>query len=322
MPTVKYHDNLISVNEEESILSALLREGHSIPHSCKSGVCQTCMMQVQSGLIPLKATEGMGLHLIEQRYFLPCVCKPTENLAVCDVGAGLQAVAVVRELAYLSDSVLRIRLLPTTDFAFRPGQFVSVIRADGVSRSYSIASLPDDGFIELHVRILENGVMSQWMATELCVGDSLKLKGAFGNCFYSPIEPSAPIVLAATGTGLAPILGVMRDALANHHSGEIILIHGACNAGGLYLNQYLQALGKAHQNLSIRQLISEAESTGSGVSTGSIKAHTLEVCRNLHAHRVYLCGNPNFVQETSFELFIEGLSPTHIFSDAFLPSAT
>ena len=117
----------------------------------------------------------------------------------------------------------RLRLRPEGSFDYQPGQYVQLRRPDGLARSYSLASLPREGWLELHVRRVTDGRMSSWIFDELHVGGRLELRGPFGDCHYEPGRPEQPLLLAGLGTGLAPLYGIARDALESGHTGPVQL---------------------------------------------------------------------------------------------------
>jgi hypothetical protein len=97
---------------------------------------------------------------------------------------------VVAEKTALADDVCQLRIESATSLYYHAGQFINLRRADGLTRSYSLASLPmEDGFLELHVKRMPGGAMSQWIHDELAVGDELELQGPHGGapaCLTSP----------------------------------------------------------------------------------------------------------------------------------------
>ncbi len=147
-------------------------------------------------------------------YFLACVARPEDDLAVNLGGEGLQRSRVaIRSVERLSPTVLRVLLDPESAFEYRTGQFLTLIRDDGLARSYSLASLPGrDRHLELHVRVVEGGRMSGWLADEVRSRDLATVQGPSGDCFYVPGKATQEIILAATGTGLAPLFGLVQDA--------------------------------------------------------------------------------------------------------------
>lgn len=136
------------------------------------------------------------------------------------------------------------RLVVDPSFAYEPGQFLTLLRGDGLARSYSIASQPDDEHLELHVRLVPGGAMSGWLASPEALGAALQVRGPSGSCFYVKGRPEQPLLLAGTGTGLAPLWAIARAALAAGHTGPIRLFHGARSAAGLYFIDELSDLAE------------------------------------------------------------------------------
>nr|QKW93700.1 ferredoxin-NADP reductase [Vitiosangium cumulatum] len=319
MARVSHEGRWYGLEEGESVLDGLLRQGVRVPHSCRAGACQSCLMRAERGEVPAKAQVGLKETLKARGYFLSCVCHPENELEVA--GADLRVPARIVSLERLSDSVLRVRLRPEGHFEYRPGQYVSVLRADGLARSYSLASQPDEDSLELHVRRIAGGLMSGWLFDEARPGDSLDLQGPAGECFYVPGRPEQPLLLAGTGTGLAPLYGIVRDALAQGHTGPIWFFHGAVEASGLYLVEELRALQSRYSHLSYRPCVLRGQERV-GVSVGSLEALIKEACPRLTGWRAWLCGNPDLVLSLRKKLFLAGLSLKDIHADAFLPSAS
>jgi NAD(P)H-flavin reductase/ferredoxin len=319
MAKVKHEGQWYGLDEDESVLDGLLRHGVSVPNSCRAGACQSCLMRAERGEVPAKAQVGLKETLKARDYFLACMCRPEGELEVAGAGAELRVPARITALEKLSDSVLCVRLRPESDFEYRPGQYVSLLRQDGLARSYSLASLRQEESLELHVRRVAGGHMSGWLFDEARRGDMLELQGPAGDCFYVPGRPDQPLLLAGTGTGLAPLYGIARDALAQGHTGPIWLFHGAVEASGLYLVDELRALQSRHTCFQYRPSVLRGPERV-GVSLGALEALIKETCPRLAGWRAFLCGNPDTVLSLRKKLFLAGLSLKDIHADAFLPS--
>jgi NAD(P)H-flavin reductase len=140
---------------------------------------------------------------------------------------------------------------------------------DGLTRSYSLASLASDSLLELHVAVRPWGFMSRWLTTS--IGQPVGLRGPFGECCYRPDNRRRPLLLIGTGTGLAPLMGVLRDALTRGHSGPIRIYHGARNLDGLYLWQALLKLAKRHLNVHLEGWVVEPPLVSShGIRVGRL----------------------------------------------------
>lgn len=77
MVQIFLEDRTYDCGPGENVLDALLRQGVELSFSCKKGICQSCLMKVDTGEVPESAKEGLRDTLREQGYFLPCVCRPT-----------------------------------------------------------------------------------------------------------------------------------------------------------------------------------------------------------------------------------------------------
>ncbi|WP_376689923.1 2Fe-2S iron-sulfur cluster-binding protein [Wenzhouxiangella sp. EGI_FJ10409] len=79
---VRYRQQSVEVRTGETLLSALLRQGLPVRYSCRAGACHTCLMRATKGRPPEDACRGLPSAQVEQGYFLPCLCRPTEPLEV------------------------------------------------------------------------------------------------------------------------------------------------------------------------------------------------------------------------------------------------
>jgi CDP-4-dehydro-6-deoxyglucose reductase len=308
MPTVTYAGAAYPAAPDESVLDTLLRHGVQVSNSCRAGACQSCLLRSAGG-VPPSAQRGLKSTLVEQGYFLSCVCRPEQDLVVEPAG-GLEIAARISSLERLTPTVLRARLTPLAPMAYRSGQYITLRRGDGLSRSYSLASLPDDGTLELHVRRAPQGRMSGWLFDEARANDTVSVRGPAGDCFYTAGKPEQSLLLAGTGTGLAPLAGICRDALRQGHTGPIHLYHGARKADDLYLQEELGALAASHANLRYEPtVVADGESLEQFIGA----RHA-----SLAGWRGFVCGNPAMVPLMKKKLFLAGMPSREIFADAFL----
>jgi CDP-4-dehydro-6-deoxyglucose reductase len=312
MPVIDWEGRQVELAAGESVLDGLLRIGADVAHSCRAGVCQTCLLKASSGQPGMASQAGLKAAWIEQSCFLACVCYPAGDLVVETPGAGVRSTAKLISINWLSPTVLRVILQSEAPPVHRAGQYLTLFREDGLARSYSIASLPGEGEIELHVRIVLNGRMSSWLAQSASPGITVGIQGPAGNCFYTAGAPDQPLLMAATGTGLAPLYGIVRDALEQGHCGPIWLYHGAVNSEGLYLQAELEALAAKHSNLRYWPVLRDLD--------GSITDFIISAHPQLKGWRGFICGNPDFVSSLKKRVFLSGMASREIHSDAFVSS--
>ncbi|MBL8238463.1 MAG: 2Fe-2S iron-sulfur cluster binding domain-containing protein [Bryobacterales bacterium] len=316
MPTFTFSGVACQAAPEESVLDALLRHGVEVSNSCRAGACQSCMLRATSGVLPAASQQGLKATLVEQGYFLSCVCRPEGDL-VLEPAGGLEFTASIAALERLSANVLRVRLRTDTPLEYRPGQYLTLRRADGLARSYSLASLPEDGALELHVRRAPRGRMSGWLFDEARVNEAVTVRGPAGECFYTGGSPDQPLLLAGTGTGLAPLIGILRDALRLGHRGPIHLYHGALRPEGLYLREELRDFDSAHANLHYTPVVLEGGEP-EGIAAGALDKTITAAHPKLSGWRGFLCGDPGIVQLLKKKLFLAGMASRDIFADAFV----
>lgn len=319
----------IELNDGQSVLSALLEREYDIPNSCQSGVCQSCIMQAVDGNVPVSAQVGLKDTFKDQGYFLACSCQPKTPLQVVkvsDKALRYSATVVVHEL--LSADVLRLRLQTQSDFSYRAGQFIHVWKNQSLSRSYSLASVEGlDDYLELHIRRVSGGKLSNWLHDDIKEGDRLQILSAAGNCFYVSGNINQKILLAGTGTGLAPVIGIARDAIKQGHQGEIHLLHGARRKSDLYLHQTLVEMSKQypqffyHANvLEFDDAISLNSDASVLVSTLPIEQQVVDITLNPADWKVYLCGDDGIVNALKKKLFLSGVNMKNIYADPFVKS--
>lgn len=319
MTTLGYQGKRFALLEKETVLDNLLRNGVEVPHSCRSGVCRSCTMVASAGDVPEAAQ--LGLREVERRQgmFLACLCRPEGDLDLRDVGDQAMVAAHVVEVAHLSDSVVRLRLQPETPFEYEAGQYLSMRRLDGLTRSYSLASLPSEPWLELHLRRVPEGRMSTWAYHEVRPGMKVGLRGPYGSCCYPADQLEAPMLMVGVGTGLAPLWGVLRRALALGHRGPITLIQAAAEPSNLYMREQLQALADAHPQLRIRTCV--LRGGGRGLEERAVDALAVEQLRETGeaaGQLAYVCGDAVIVQRVRRGLFMAGMSAKRIFVDAFV----
>ena len=321
MPTITFEDKTFPLSEGESVLECLVRGGHEIPSSCRSGVCHSCMLRASSGDISAAAQKGLKDAYRVQGYFLACCCYPEGDLTVVRADDATRKIAArVLRKEPLNDRVLRVLLESDTPLDYFPGQFVNFVRPGGLVRSFSLASVPAlDNALEFHVALVPGGRMSGWLHTEANPGDSLELLGPLGNCFYVAGNPEQPILMVGTGTGLAPLYGILRDALHQGHNGPIHLFHGALVASDLYLSETLRDLEREHPNFTYHACVRD-EAGDAWMKQGAVDTLALEAVPNLKGWKVFLCGNPELVKQVQRKVFMAGANMKDIHADAFLPA--
>jgi ferredoxin-NADP reductase len=326
MPQVTFDAVRYALAENESVLDCLLRNERVVPHACKAGACQACLVKAVDCTPAAKACSGLKQSLQAGGYALACQWVPDADVEVRLPGLDESASAVsIASMDALGPGIMRLRLVPahgSAMFQSRPGQYLNLINPEGVSRSYSIANDFDaDGYLELHVANTAQGMFTRWLFNAARPGETLHARGPAGDCFYVKDDAQDfPILLAGTGTGLAPLHGIVHDALRRRHQGPIMLLHGASVAERLYYVDELHGLTQRHTNFHYQPLTLSTPGADTRIRQGDLiesALGSLDPVR-LADTRVFLCGAPDFVQQLRKKIFLKGVRSSHIFCDAFV----
>ena len=317
MSAFLYKGKTIHAEDEETVLSALLREGVEVSHRCQAGACQSCMVRA-TGAVPTSAQRGLDEELVERGVFLSCQAKANSVDAVEPLGTETfpRFPVTLLESRRATDDVLIVRF-GVYGWNARPGRFIRLIHNSGTVRPYSLATPAWDccDQFDLHVRLIPGGEMSEVLRTS-DVGSTFAIEGPFGRCVYRSTSGDEPIVLVGSGTGLAPLYGIATDALHQGHRGPIHLYHGAANSSGLYFQPELRQLAAAYP--TFRYIPCADETNGiTSLREGSPLAAALADHPSMEGYRAYLCGHPDLVRAAQKKCFLAGVNLRDIAADPF-----
>lgn len=324
MPEVFLGEKTYACVDGESVLDTLTRGGESVPSSCRSGICQTCLLRAAEGQVPEASQKGLKDTLRARGYFLACQCVPREALRIERPGAEAgRLAATVRAITPLNRDIVSVALECPDMGDYRAGQFINVFKDERVSRSYSLASAPAlDPHLTLHVRKVSQGRVSGWIHESLRLGDRVAVSPALGECFYMPVDFEQPLLLLGTGSGLAPLYGIIRDALHHGHRGPIHLYHGSHHRDGLYLIDELRALAHEYATVHYHPCVSQEDPTEDLRHGRVLDLALKDLTRlGLGGWRTFLCGHPDMVQSAKKRLYLAGVALKDIYADAFIRAA-
>ncbi|MBJ2268351.1 iron-sulfur-binding ferredoxin reductase [Pseudomonas sp. MF6772] len=308
MPELHVGERRWSVSTGSNLLDALNQAGVAVPYSCRAGSCHACLVRCQ-GEVDDKQPDALNPAQRQDGWRLACQCQVVGDVQV-ETFDPLRdgAAATVLSADWLSPTVLRLRLQAERGLRYRAGQHL-VLWAGTVARPYSLASLPEeDPFLEFHLDCRLPGEFSD-LARQLQAGDPLRLGELRGGALhYDPDWQSRPLWLLASGTGMGPLWGVLREALRQDHQGAIRVIHLAHDADSHYLAEPLRQLAASHPSLSV-ELWTAAQLTEALAQLRLVSRQTLAL----------LCGHPCSVEAFSKRLFLAGLPRNQLLADVFLP---
>jgi CDP-4-dehydro-6-deoxyglucose reductase len=329
VPVVKLSNGReFSATSGDSLLYAALSASITLPHSCKTGRCSTCKCKVLEGETTALQTEA-GLTDAEKAegWILSCVrsAQTDIKLEVEDLGnvvlpASKTLPCRISSIERLATDVVRVmlRLPSTTDFRSIPGQYIDVIGPGSVRRSYSLANANrGEKTLELHIRAVDGGVMSEFWFKQAKANDLLRFNGPLGTFFLRDLN-QLHLVFLATGTGIAPVKA-MLESLTNiapdRAPQSVTVFWGGRTAEDIYFDP--QAIPAGHRFVPV---LSRAAAGWAGVS-GYVQNALLATKPDLLSTAVYACGSDAMIRSAKSSLLAAGLPETHFFADAFVSSA-
>jgi CDP-4-dehydro-6-deoxyglucose reductase, E3 len=210
---------------------------------------------------------------------------------------------------------LYLRLPAAEDFRFEAGQYIDVMLSGGRRRSFSIASPPHDSRpLELHVRRVAGGEFSSTLFDAGARSALLNIEGPLGQFVYR--EGAAPMLLVGGGTGLAPLLSIVRHVVEKGIERDTLLYWGVRGERDLYASAVLDGLAARTPRLRHVPVLSEPSPEWQG-ARGWVHETVLAQTQDLGRYDVYAAGPPAMIAAVRREFGLRGVVPSRLFFDSF-----
>ncbi|MBK5124024.1 2Fe-2S iron-sulfur cluster binding domain-containing protein [Burkholderia sp. R-69980] len=309
----------VQVDSEETLLSALLRQQVAVSHLCQVGECGSCRCKLIAGRVKLKRDVSARLSDEDLRrgHILACqaVALGDVEIHVPGIGNGLpeqaSAPAIearIESMQRLAHNVIELTLRPDTPIHFYAGQFATMHCLDerelaGVSRCYSFADAPVEAaaLIRFHIRHVPGGRFTDWLFAADRIGASLAISGVAGSFGYR--ASGRPVVCIAGGTGLAPILSILRSLAMAATMPDVTLMLAARTAEDLYgIADLEQLMPRWAGRFSLLPVLSlEPEHSHWGGLRGFCTDH-FDRLGPLADNDFYVCGPPGMIDAVANRL--------------------
>lgn len=312
----------------DNLLAVLQQADVPVSHSCLSGRCGTCRCRLVQGEVMDGGQEQRRPLDAAPSYVLACQTALTGDCTIevpepdeIVVHPARLLKATVTAIDDLGHDVKALRLRSNKPLSFSPGQYAQLQFTPEHARPYSMAGLMDDDELVFHVRVVPGGRVTQYIAQQLRVGDTVRISGPMGTA-YLRRRHTGPMLCVAGGTGLAPVLSIVRGALEGGMDNPIHLYFGARAQRDVYAMETLEALAARHPQLRLHIVVAEPAQRPGPWRTGLVTSVVAQDLPRLAGWRAYLCGSPPMVEAASFLVRQLGLAPEHLHADAFYPSGT
>lgn len=317
----------LAIEPGANLLETLRRNDIPISYSCTAGRCGTCRCKVLEGNVIDSGLESKITNPNEDRYVLACMSVLTES-CVIEVPEPDEVVthparivkAEVVAIENAAHDIRRLILRPAKPLAYSPGQYAMLQFTPEHIRPYSMAGLSGDRELEFHIRLVPDGRVTGYVAQQLKVGDPVRVSGPLGTA-YLRTKHEGPMLCVAGGTGLAPVLSIVRGALAGGMRNPIHVYFGARSPRDIYGVQWLAELAAVHANLKVHIVVAIGNEDP-GLRSGLVTDAVAQDWTSLAGWRAYLCGAPPMVEAASILVKQRGILHEHVYADAFYASAT
>lgn len=315
----------IPVQSGANLLNVLLENQIPISYSCMSGRCGTCRCKVISGEVMESGQEPAVTPKRAGRTVLACQTTLLESCAI-EIAEPDEVVvhpakivkATVTALEDLTHDIKRVRLAPAKPIAYSPGQYATLQFTPEHIRPYSMAGIAADGELEFHIRLVPGGRVTSYVAEQLKVGDAVRVSGPLGTAYLRK-KHQEPVICVAGGTGLAPVLSILRGALEAGMQNPTHLYFGVRSLRDVYGQHWIAALQRDYPQLHAHIVVASEHKDPqfrSGMVTDAIE----QDWHSLANWRAYLAGAPVMVDAVTLLLKQKGLAEPHIYADAFYPN--
>lgn len=315
---------------DEIVYQAAYRAGMLLEHDCLEGACGTCKALCTQGEFAIDDYSDEALSDDERALGYTLLCRMTASapcvleLPYPSSHIGAQApqwrAATLVSVEMVSASVARTVLHVEGDaLQFQPGQYLNLeIPGTQTPRSYSFANLPGTQEIELFQKVYAQGAMSDclraWVGQGGAPAAAIRVKGPAGHFYLRP--PRRPVLMVAGGTGLGPMLAMLRS-LERDGAPDVPLhlLLGANQAGEFFATEELARLAQTLP-LTVERIALEAEGWQGACG------HVTSLLRTELLHGgdcdAYLCGPPPMVEAAASWLRQQQLPQERIHAERFV----
>jgi len=314
------------------LLFSLAEQGIFIPSACGGkGTCAYCKVKVIEGGGPVLPTEEpyLSAEELEDNVRLSCQIKVRNDISI-EIPEDLFLIQEfkvrVKSIINLTHQVkgLNLEILsPKEGLSFKPGQYIQLevpkfkLSKEPEYRAFSLANPPEESLnIELFVGRVSKGIVSTYIHDYLKEGEDIKVRGSFGEFFYR--DSNRDIQMIATGTGIAPIMSILRYIRSENIQRKTTLFFGTRRKEDLYCVDELKDLENHLNDFKFFPILSrEPEDSSWKGKRGRVTNLIDNIIPENANIDAYICGNADMVESCLDMLKEKGIPEDQIYYDKF-----
>jgi NAD(P)H-flavin reductase len=252
------------------LLDSAILNGVELQHDCRSGICGSCRVRLVEGQVFGGTEEGSDT-------IYACQARIVSDLTLLNepVPDTVSLPARVAELTRLASDVIGVELELKRPLNYLPGQYCKLqfrgLPERCYSPTYPLEGPPDRHRLQFHIRRFPDGAVSSALGQHIRVGHRVRLTGPFGSAHFRPKHPGR-IVLAASGTGFAPMWSIAAAAITELPRRELVFVVAARKIKSFYMHAALCRLA-LFPNVTIIPMVSEPQHVSPVFRKGQLLDH-------------------------------------------------
>ncbi|UPR53706.1 hybrid-cluster NAD(P)-dependent oxidoreductase [Vibrio cyclitrophicus] len=203
--------------------------------------------------------------------------------------------------------------------SYQPGQHLPiemVINGEKVSRRYTLSSSPSRaGRVAISVKRVDDGQISNWLNDHFQVGDTLVAQNPDG-AFYLEANPTHPLLLLSAGSGITPMLSMLRYLADHGQIDDVVFYHQCSSEEDIPYQAEIDQIANDHAGLRVIYSLSQPTKEWDGLS-GRLSVSHVAKMEELHKRQAFVCGPDGFMDNAKKLLIQMGLNPQHYHQEAF-----
>lgn len=217
---------------------------------------------------------------------------------------------IIRETPKTVSIVFEVPDSLREEFKYRAGQYLTIkamVNGEEVRRSYSLSSSPAEKDLKISSKTVENGKMSNYLDSQIHVGMEMQVMAPEGKFTTESISSDADLILFAAGSGITPVISIIKDSLRNQSQRKIFLFYCNSTEEEIIFKKELQSLAQEFSDrFQLQLFVSRSDVDGPGFLCGRMDDSRIkELLSNVgdyNSKHYFICGPEGMISSTKSSL--------------------